>query len=113
MTQCLEGNARLMNGLSVARRIDPRRPIGAISHFVMTSTSASIGVRHAPDHRRAIRLFRNTQETTMLTLTSRSLSRAAVMAALTLAGSSTLFTASVEPAMALCKKGTPHCIPYP
>ena len=49
----------------------------------------------------------------MLTLTSRSLSRAAVMAALTLAGSSTLFTASVEPAMALCKKGTPHCIPYP
>ena len=46
----------------------------------------------------------------MSTLTSRSIARAAIVAGLILAGAGTFFTASVEPAMALCKYGTPHCI---
>jgi hypothetical protein len=46
----------------------------------------------------------------MLTLSSLNLSRAAVVAGLILAGIGTFFTAGVEPAMALCKYGTPHCI---
>ena len=32
------------------------------------------------------------------------------MAGLVLAGTGTFFTAGVEPAMALCKYGTPHCV---
>ncbi len=49
----------------------------------------------------------------MFTLTSRKLSRAAIAAALTIAGGA-LFAASADPAMALCKYGTPHCVnPYP
>jgi hypothetical protein len=44
----------------------------------------------------------------MSALTSRSLSGAAIAAGLVLAG--TFFTAGVEPAMALCKYGTPHCV---
>jgi hypothetical protein len=39
----------------------------------------------------------------------RSLSAAALVAG-TLAGAGSFFTAGVEPAMALCKYGTPHCI---
>jgi hypothetical protein len=39
----------------------------------------------------------------------RSLSAAALVAGI-LAGAGTFFTAGVEPAMALCKYGTPHCI---
>jgi hypothetical protein len=46
----------------------------------------------------------------MFTIASRNLARAAVVASLVLAGAGTFFTASVEPAMALCKYGTPHCI---
>jgi hypothetical protein len=46
----------------------------------------------------------------MFTLTSRNLSRAAVVAGLILAAAGTFFTAGVEPAMALCKYGTPHCV---
>ncbi len=46
----------------------------------------------------------------MFTFTSRNLSRAAVVAGLVLAGAGTFFTAGVEPAMALCKYGTPHCV---
>ena len=46
----------------------------------------------------------------MFTLTCRSVSRAAIMAGLILAGAGTFFTASVEPAMALCKYGTPNCV---
>ena len=41
---------------------------------------------------------------------TRKLSRAAIAAALTLAGGA-LFAASADPAMALCKVGGPHCIP--
>lgn len=43
----------------------------------------------------------------MFTITSRS--RAAVMAILTLAGAAFL-AASADPALALCKYGTPHCV---
>jgi hypothetical protein len=46
----------------------------------------------------------------MFTFSSRHLSRAAVVAGLVLAGAGTFFTAGVEPALALCKYGTPHCI---
>jgi hypothetical protein len=46
----------------------------------------------------------------MFTLTPRNLSRAALVAGLVLAGIGTFFTAGVEPAMALCKYGTPHCV---
>jgi hypothetical protein len=50
----------------------------------------------------------------MFTLTSRKMSRAAIVAALTLAGSAGAFlAASVDPAMALCKYGTPHCAKDP
>ena len=41
---------------------------------------------------------------------TRKLSRAAIAAALTLAGGA-LFAASADPAMALCKRGGPHCVP--
>ncbi|MEA2907203.1 MAG: hypothetical protein QOI12_4590 [Alphaproteobacteria bacterium] len=45
----------------------------------------------------------------MSTLTSRA--RAAVLAVLTIAGAaSVLLGASAEPATALCKYGTPHCV---
>jgi hypothetical protein len=43
----------------------------------------------------------------MFTLTSRTISRAAIVAVLSLAGAA---AASVDPAMALCKYGTPHCV---
>jgi hypothetical protein len=43
----------------------------------------------------------------MFRLTSRTISRAAIVAVLTLAGYA---AASVDPAMALCKYGTPHCV---
>ncbi len=46
----------------------------------------------------------------MFTLTSRNLSRAAVVAGLLIAGAGSFFAAGVEPAMALCKYGTPHCV---
>ena len=46
----------------------------------------------------------------MFTPMSRSLSRAVIVAGLSLAWASILFTASVEPAMALCKYGTPNCV---
>ena len=46
----------------------------------------------------------------MFTLISRKVSRAAIVAALTLAGGA-LFAASGDPAMALCKRGGPHCVP--
>lgn len=47
----------------------------------------------------------------MFTLTSRKLARAAVVAALPLAGTlCAFFAAGVDPAMALCKYGTPHCV---
>ena len=45
----------------------------------------------------------------MFTLTSQKLTRAAIVAGI-LAGAATFITASVEPAMALCKYGTPHCV---
>ena len=46
----------------------------------------------------------------MFTLTSRKRSRAA-LAVLTLAAATcALFAAGAEPAMALCKYGTPHCV---
>ena len=46
----------------------------------------------------------------MSTFTSRKLSRTAFAALIVAGGSSAFFAASVEPAMALCKYGTPHCI---
>jgi len=47
----------------------------------------------------------------MFALTSRKLSGAAIVTALTLAGPAfALLAASAEPAMALCKYGTPHCV---
>lgn len=51
----------------------------------------------------------------MFTLTSRKLARVAVVAALPLvAGVCAFFAAGVDPAMALCKYGTPHCVnPHP
>src|SRR5262245_31230609 len=46
----------------------------------------------------------------MSKLTIRSLARTAIAAGLLLAGASALVATSAEPAMALCKYGTPHCI---
>jgi hypothetical protein len=45
----------------------------------------------------------------MFTLTSQKLTRAAILAGI-LAGAVTFIAAGVEPAMALCKYGTPHCV---
>jgi hypothetical protein len=55
-------------------------------------------------------LFRKTQETSMSTI-SRSFSGAAIVTGLVLASAGTFFTASIEPAAALCKPGGPHCRP--
>jgi hypothetical protein len=52
--------------------------------------------------------FRCCQEEMMFTISGRC-SRAA-FAAITLAGAGLFFTAGTEPAVALCKYGTPHCI---
>jgi hypothetical protein len=47
----------------------------------------------------------------MFNSTSRKLSGAALLAALTLTGAvGTLLAGSAEPAMALCKYGSPHCV---
>jgi hypothetical protein len=47
----------------------------------------------------------------MFSLTSRKRSRAAIVTALTLAGPvCALFAVSADPAIALCKYGTPHCV---
>jgi len=45
----------------------------------------------------------------MMTLT-RSLSRVAIATGLVLAAASAFVTTSADPAMAICKYGTPHCI---
>src|SRR5260370_40237570 len=47
----------------------------------------------------------------MFTLTFRNLSRTAIAAGFVVISTGIFFTGSVEPAMALCKKGTPHCTP--
>jgi hypothetical protein len=73
----------------------------------MADTAWSIELDQAPAQRGAIRLFSKLRRQPMLTLTSRS--RAAIVAALTLAGTA-FYLASAEPALALCKYGTPHCV---
>jgi hypothetical protein len=46
----------------------------------------------------------------MFAFASRNLSRAVLAAGLIAAGAGLSVTASVEPAMALCKYGSPHCV---
>ena len=45
-----------------------------------------------------------------MTFTSRSLSRAIILTGFGLAAAGSFLTAGTEPALALCKYGTPHCV---
>ena len=46
----------------------------------------------------------------MFTINSRTLSRAAIAAGFAIATAGAFLTADADPAMALCKYGTPHCV---
>jgi hypothetical protein len=80
-----------------------------ICNFVIASTSRPAELVQISRPAKSIGLFCKSQETTMDILNSRSLCRWAIMALILLAGAGTFVTAGVEPAMALCKYGTPHC----